>query len=72
MVRDMVDDRLLRSVHLWAQVAALPEYASATTVMAFVGVKGEPDTDSLFARLAADRKTLVLPRMVDRAIQPAP
>ena len=71
MVRDMVDDRLLRSVHLWAQVAALPEYASATTVMAFVGVKGEPDTDSLFARLAADGKTLVLPRMVDRAIQPA-
>ena len=71
MVRDMVDDRLLRSVHLWVQVAALPQYAAATTVMAFVGVKGEPDTDSLFARLAADGKTLVLPRMVDRVLEPA-
>jgi 5-formyltetrahydrofolate cyclo-ligase len=71
MVRDMVDDRLIRSVQLWAQVAALPEYAAAGTVMAFVGVKGEPDTDGLFARLAADGKTLVLPRMVDRVIEPA-
>lgn len=71
MVRDLVDDRLIRSVQLWARVAELPEYRSAHTVMAFVGVKGEPDTDGLFARLAADGKTLVLPRMVNRAIEPA-
>lgn len=71
MVRDMVDDRLLRSVQLWANVASTDAYRSATTVMAFVGVKGEPDTDPLFARLAADGKVLVLPRMVDRAIEPA-
>ncbi len=71
MVRDMVDDRLLRSVSLWADVASTDAYRSAKTVMAFVGVKGEPDTDPLFARLAADGKELVLPRMVDRAIEPA-
>jgi 5-formyltetrahydrofolate cyclo-ligase len=71
MVRDLVDDRLLRSVQLWAAVAATEQYRSASTVMAFVGVKGEPDTDALFARVAADGKVLVLPRMVDRAIEPA-
>lgn len=63
MVRDMVDDHLMRSVELWSQVAALPEYQAAHTVMAFVGSKGEPDTDPLFARLAADGKRLVLPRV---------
>lgn len=63
MVRDLVDDHLMRSVDLWGQVAVLPEYRSARTVMAFVGCKGEPDTDPLFARLAADGKRLVLPRV---------
>jgi 5-formyltetrahydrofolate cyclo-ligase len=33
--------------------------------MAFVGCKGEPDTDPLFARLAADGKQLLLPRVQD-------
>lgn len=65
MVRDLVDDHLLRSVQLWAAVAELPEYRSATSVMAFVGCKGEPDTDPLFARLAADGKQLLLPRVQD-------
>jgi len=45
LVRDLVDDRLIRSVDLWTLVAALPEYQRATTVMAFKGFKGEPDTD---------------------------
>jgi len=63
MVRDMVDDHLMRSVDLWSQVATLPEYQAAHTVMAFVAAKGEPDTDPLFARLAADGKRLVLPRV---------
>ncbi|MEN9821602.1 MAG: hypothetical protein RLZ04_28 [Actinomycetota bacterium] len=63
MARDMVDDRLMRSVDLWTRVAALPEYASATGVMAFVGFRGEPDTDPLFARLAVDGKRLLLPRV---------
>ena len=63
MVRDMVDDHLMRSVELWSHVAALPEYQAARTVMAFVGAKGEPDTDPLFARVAADGKRLVLPRV---------
>ena len=65
MVRDLVDDHLLRSVQLWAAVAELPQYRSATSVMAFVGCKGEPDTDPLFARLEADGKRLLLPRVED-------
>jgi len=65
MVRDLVDDHLMRSVQLWAAVAALEQYVVADSVMAFVGAKGEPDTDPLFARLAADGKRLLLPRIQD-------
>lgn len=63
MVRDMVDDRLVRSVELWSRVAHLAEYRNASGVMAFVGFRGEPDTDPLFARLAAEGKRLLLPRV---------
>jgi 5-formyltetrahydrofolate cyclo-ligase len=63
MVRDMVDDHLMRSVQLWAQVAELPEYRQADTVLAFVSFNGEPDTDPLFARLSMEGKRLVLPRV---------
>lgn len=69
MVRDMVDDHLMRSVQLWAAVAALDEYRAARSVMAFVGAKGEPDTDPLFARLAAEGKRLLLPRIANKAIE---
>jgi 5-formyltetrahydrofolate cyclo-ligase len=65
LVRDLVDDHLMRSVELWSAVAATAQYAAATRVMAFVGCKGEPDTDPLFARLAADGKQLLLPRVQD-------
>ncbi len=68
LVRDMVDDRLMRSVMLWSQVAELDAYRNAATVMAFKGFKNEPDTDSLFARVAADGKRLLLPRIEDGAI----
>ena len=63
MVRDLVDDHTLRSVQLWAALAELPEYQRARTVMAFVGMKGEPDTDPLVARLAAEGRRLLLPRV---------
>lgn len=63
MVRDMVDDHLMRSVQLWAKVAELDDYRRAGNVMAFVGFKGEPDTDPLFARLAVEGKRLLLPRV---------
>lgn len=63
MVRDMVDDHLMRSVQLWAKVAELDEYVRATSVMAFVGFNGEPDTDPLFARLSVEGKRLLLPRV---------
>lgn len=68
MVRDLVDDHLMRSVQLWSAVAATPQYAAAASVMAFVGSKGEPDTDPLFARLRADGKRLLLPRVEDGRI----
>ena len=41
MVRDMVDDHLMRSVQLWAQLAELPEYRQANSVMAFVAFDGD-------------------------------
>jgi 5-formyltetrahydrofolate cyclo-ligase len=63
MVRDMVDDHLIRSVQLWAKVAELDEYRRANSVMAFVGFSGEPDTDPLFARLSVEGKRLLLPRV---------
>jgi 5-formyltetrahydrofolate cyclo-ligase len=68
LVRDMVDDHLMRSVQLWANVAALPEFQSASTVMAFKGFNTEPDTDPLFARLAAEGRRLLLPRIEDGRI----
>ncbi len=71
MVRELIDDRLMRSVQLWAEVAELAEYRDATFVMAFVGMPGEPDTDPLVARLERDGKTLVLPRIVGSELQPA-
>ena len=63
LVRDLVDDRLVRSIDLWSKVAELPGYRAAETVLAFNGFKGEPDTDPLFARLAAEGKRLLLPRV---------
>ncbi|MFM2079172.1 MAG: hypothetical protein RJA49_3062 [Actinomycetota bacterium] len=69
MVRDLVDDHLMRSVELWSKVAALPAYQQAGTVMAFNGFASEPDTDPLFARVAADGKRLVLPRIAQGDIE---
>jgi 5-formyltetrahydrofolate cyclo-ligase len=71
LVRDLIDDRLLRSVLLWSELAELPAYLDARSVMAFSAIAGEPDTDGLFARLQRDGKLLVLPRMRDGAIEPA-
>jgi 5-formyltetrahydrofolate cyclo-ligase len=62
-VRDGVGDHLVRSVELWRQVAELDAYGAASAVMAFKGFGGEPDTDPLFARLEADGKRLLLPRV---------
>jgi 5-formyltetrahydrofolate cyclo-ligase len=70
-VCELIDDRTLRSVQLWVQLAALPQYESASVVMAFAAMASEPDTDGLFARLERDGKTLVLPRLEHGAIVPA-
>ncbi|MGD9997933.1 MAG: 5-formyltetrahydrofolate cyclo-ligase [Ilumatobacteraceae bacterium] len=71
MVCELVDDRAIRSVELWARLADLGEYRTARTVMAFSSMPSEPDTDGLFARLDHDGKALVLPRIVDDALEPA-
>lgn len=62
-VLELVDDRELRSVELWARMAELEAYRGAQVVMAFAALATEPDTDGLFARLAHDGKVLVLPRI---------
>ena len=71
LLRDLIDDRLLRSVQLWTDLATTAEYAAASTVMAYVATAGEPDTDALFARLHADGKVLALPRAVGDTIESA-
>jgi 5-formyltetrahydrofolate cyclo-ligase len=68
---ELIDDRTLRSVQLWAAIADLPQYHSATTVMAYAAMASEPETDGLFARLARDGKVLVLPRIVGDLLEPA-
>lgn len=60
---EVVDDRVLRSAVLWAEIAELEAYAASRTVMAFASMSTEPDTDGLFARLRRDGKQLVLPRV---------
>jgi len=71
MVRDDVEDHLMRSVQLWAKVAEQPDYQRAGTVMAFVSFGSELDTDPLFARVAVEGKRLVLPRVEATGIVPA-
>ena len=71
LLRDLIDDRLLRSVQLWTDLSTTAEYAAASTVMAYVAIAGEPDTDALFARLHADGKVLALPRAVGDTIESA-
>lgn len=71
LVCELIDDRLLRSVQLWAALAELPAYRTAHTVMAFASMPTEPDTDGLFARIERDGKVLALPRIVADVIQPA-
>jgi 5-formyltetrahydrofolate cyclo-ligase len=71
LVCELIDDRVLRSIDIWAQIAQMRQYEAASTVMAFAGMKSEPDTDGLFARLDRDGKTLVLPRLNAGAIEPA-
>ncbi|WP_457601139.1 5-formyltetrahydrofolate cyclo-ligase [Hydrogenivirga sp.] len=41
----------------------LPEYSSATEVMLYCSIKGEPDLSPLFEELAEEGKNLVLPRV---------
>ncbi|CAN5558584.1 5-formyltetrahydrofolate cyclo-ligase [soil metagenome] len=68
MVRDAIGDRCVRSVELWKKVSELAGYQDAKTVMAFVGMGSEPDTDTLLALIAADGKRLLLPRIERREL----
>ncbi len=58
-----IHDRVMRSIELWNALAELPQYQEAQRVMAFAAMSTEPDTDGLFARLAAEGRTLLLPRV---------
>lgn len=69
-VLELVDDRELRSVLLWGQLAALPQYRAASVVMVFASMPNEPDTDGLLLRLDHDAKTVVLPRVEGDVIVP--
>jgi 5-formyltetrahydrofolate cyclo-ligase len=71
LVCELIDDRLLRSLDIWREIAESGEYQQAATVMAFAAMATEPDTDGLFGRLAQDGKTLVLPRLEHGGIVPA-
>jgi 5-formyltetrahydrofolate cyclo-ligase len=71
LVCGLIENRMLRSIDIWAQIAEMSQYDVAATVMAFSGMATEPDTDGLFARLARDGKVLVLPRLRGGAIEPA-
>jgi 5-formyltetrahydrofolate cyclo-ligase len=70
MVTGTIDDRSLRSIMLWNRLAALDAYRSASVVMAFSGIRGEPDTDGLHERITADGKVLVLPAIEGERIVP--
>jgi 5-formyltetrahydrofolate cyclo-ligase len=52
---------------LVAAVLAHPTWQAARSVVAFVGVRGEPDTRPLLAAALADGKRLWLPRVIDGA-----
>lgn len=71
MVCDSIDDVVMRSVVLWGRLAALDAYAAAKVVLAYSARPGEPDTDGLLGRVAADGKQLVLPRLEGTGIVPA-
>jgi 5-formyltetrahydrofolate cyclo-ligase len=72
MVRSSIDDALMRSVDLWGRLAALDEYRLANVVLAYAAQPGEPDTDGLHGRVAADGKQLLLPRLEGAAFVVAP
>lgn len=53
------------SADLTGHILRTPEYAAASTVAAFVGVRGEPLTDDLLRATLEAGKHLVLPRVTD-------
>ncbi len=63
-----LDARLAASAIIIDRVSALPQYSRAKVVLAYMGFGSEIATAALFARILADGKVAVLPR-VDRATQ---
>jgi 5-formyltetrahydrofolate cyclo-ligase len=57
------EETAARSVALCAHVVAEPRWRAATSLAAFVGVKGEPDTRPLLLAALQAGKRLWLPRM---------
>jgi 5-formyltetrahydrofolate cyclo-ligase len=60
-VRRSVDDAAGRSERIWATVRQLPAMRSATTVMVFASVPGEPDTAPFVTWCRSHGKVVVMP-----------
>lgn len=69
-IRDAMPAEVRRaaSVAILARVCAMPAYARANVVLAYMGFGTEIETNAFFERIVNDGKTAVLPR-VDRASQ---
>ncbi len=64
--RTLTEEKRLQAGAVFAEkMSDLAAYSKARSVMAFVGMPGEPDTRPLLERILADGKTLLLPRCPD-------
>ena len=63
-------ERARRSLAIAERVLALAEISAAETVMAFASFGSEVDTRPLLERLAAEGRTVLLPRVEEREIVP--
>lgn len=63
-------ERARRSLAIAERLLGLPETSAAQTVLAFASFGSEVDTRPLLERLAAEGRTVLLPRVEDREIAP--
>jgi 5-formyltetrahydrofolate cyclo-ligase len=61
--------RAERSARIWAQVFARPEWHNAQTVMLFVPMRTEVDTNPAAAALWAEGKRVAAPRMTEDGLE---
>lgn len=61
MLRNELSDRRERSVRIWEQVLAIDGVATASNVLAFNAIPGEPDTMSFVERCRSAGRTVAFP-----------